>query len=59
MLERKHLDLDEVLNKISLIVTSLRFASAEKEGSRLGALLELLSGDLEDCLLALDDTTGK
>jgi len=55
MLKEEQKTRELTLNKLSLVVTSLRYVAAMKEGSPLASFLNLISGDLEDCLLALDD----
>lgn len=54
MLKRNSLTLEDALNKLSMVVHTLRYISSQEEGSDLGALLQLLGFDLEECLLALD-----
>lgn len=54
MLERNQLNLENALNKLALVAHTLRYISSQEEGSELGALLQLLGIDLEECLLALD-----
>lgn len=54
MLNRNSLNLEDALNKISMVAHTLRYISSQEEGSDLGALLQLLGIDLEECLLALD-----
>lgn len=49
---------EDTLNTLSLIARSLYFLGSEREGSQLAALLQLLAGTLEECLLVLD-ASGK
>ncbi|BCS89983.1 hypothetical protein PSDVSF_32250 [Pseudodesulfovibrio sediminis] len=45
---------DQALNRVSLVVHSLRYLSNQLERVGLAALLNLLANDLDACLEALD-----
>lgn len=53
MLERKHLTEDEALNRLSLVAHALALL-ADSMGADIGAALNLLARNLDDCLAALD-----
>lgn len=45
---------DQALNRVSLVVHSLRYLSTQLEGAPFASLLRLLADDLDACLEALD-----
>jgi len=54
MIKRNQPNIENALNKLALVAHTLRYISSQEDGSELGALLQILGIDLEECLLALD-----